>query len=629
MKWIFVSPHLDDAVFSCGGLIADRTARGDPVEVCTIFAGQADSPLSRFARHMHSLWNLAEDAAAVRRSEDARACFRLGATWRHLDYLDAMYRRQPGTGVPLYPSNVAIFGAVNPGEFGYPALLAEALSGFLPADAIVAAPIGLGRHVDHLLARRAVERTGRRFLCYEDFPYSRAPASDRDRKRLLDAGWKTEFHPLTPAAVEAWEQAIRSYVSQMPHFWPQPETLRRDLARQTSGFEGLQLWHPPEGQDAAIDARAEKKVLLVFHPSSPISPREPVGGGASSMVDLAGALRRAGCRVTVAGLLAEGRNYTHDGVAYRNLGRDYALDALFAELAPEGVDVVYADRGFVLLRAWALLPDAIRILGAVDFFPDAHRIAARRVNQVAHRVIAVSQYIAKRIIEWGIAPEKVAVIHEGIDTDLFCRRGGIPPETGRVIYAGATVPGKGLVILLRAFEQLLRRFPTARLDIYGSSNLWFEGREFLSWRRITAEQPAIHYWGARTKAELAVAFNRAAVCVVPTNPKLMQEGFTRVSLEAQACGCPVVASRSGGLPETIVPGETGIVVDPLGPRELADALYDLLADERRRSRMAAAAAIHGAGFTAQRRAREILDALRPGSNELPLALSEVAPGMRG
>ena len=104
-----LSPHLDDAVLSCGGLIARWINRGYDVTVLTIFAGDPPpGPLSPFAQELHSRWDQADGAVASRRAEDRIACGRLGASVAHLAFPDALYRRS-AAGDPLYPNEALGF----------------------------------------------------------------------------------------------------------------------------------------------------------------------------------------------------------------------------------------------------------------------------------------------------------------------------------------------------------------------------------------------------------------------------------------------------------------------------------------------------------------------------------------
>src|SRR3972149_1310758 len=100
---VYLSPHLDDAVFSCGGLIARQSSGGDDVQVVTIFAG--DPPVGElppFAYELHRRWGGEGSPMGLRRAEDHVACGRLGASVVHLPIPDAIYRRS-AQGEALYP----------------------------------------------------------------------------------------------------------------------------------------------------------------------------------------------------------------------------------------------------------------------------------------------------------------------------------------------------------------------------------------------------------------------------------------------------------------------------------------------------------------------------------------------
>ena len=71
-RLLFISPHMDDAVLSCGGYIGKLTAYGYPVMVLTLFCGSPEGPLSPLAEALHAEWRLPKDAPAVRREEDRR-----------------------------------------------------------------------------------------------------------------------------------------------------------------------------------------------------------------------------------------------------------------------------------------------------------------------------------------------------------------------------------------------------------------------------------------------------------------------------------------------------------------------------------------------------------------------------
>ena len=96
MRWIYLSPHLDDAVLSCGGLIWEQTHRGIPVEIWTINAGDPPpGPVSDFISVTHFLWGTGtpQETVDLRRMEDKNAASIVGAQARHLTNVDALYRR--------------------------------------------------------------------------------------------------------------------------------------------------------------------------------------------------------------------------------------------------------------------------------------------------------------------------------------------------------------------------------------------------------------------------------------------------------------------------------------------------------------------------------------------------------
>jgi len=128
--WVYLSPHLDDAVLSCGGLIAAQVRLGHPVLILTVCAGDPPAgELTPLARVLHERWQTGLQTAAVRRAEDLAACARLGAAARHLDLPDCIYRRSPKTGFPVISANEDLFAPIHPDEIPLVAALAERLRG--------------------------------------------------------------------------------------------------------------------------------------------------------------------------------------------------------------------------------------------------------------------------------------------------------------------------------------------------------------------------------------------------------------------------------------------------------------------------------------------------------------------
>jgi LmbE family N-acetylglucosaminyl deacetylase len=253
VKWIYLSPHLDDVALSCGGLVWEQTQAGDRVGVWTICAGDVpDGPLSPFAESLHARWQTGLQAVAHRRQEDIAACTRLSASYRHFNIPDCIYRRA-GTdrqiaegaigGDFLYASREAIFGPLHPAEAPLARQLAEGLSQALSSAVELVCPLTLGGHVDHRLTRLAAEGLGKRTWYYADYPYATECA---DQIAALEAsGWQKRLFPVSLAGLGAWQEAVAAHQSQISTFWPNLAAMRLALETYLDHFGGMPLWRKP------------------------------------------------------------------------------------------------------------------------------------------------------------------------------------------------------------------------------------------------------------------------------------------------------------------------------------------------------------------------------------------------
>ncbi len=224
---LYLSPHLDDAVISCGGLIAQQTAAGEPVSVLTVCAGDAPpGPLSSFAQELRTRWGEAEGPIASRRAEDRVACGRLDASVIHLDIPDAVYRRGEG-GEVLYPSEQAVFSLIHPQEADLALRLTHLIKEAHPTATRLYCPMAIGGHVDHRITRRAAEHLDRQLWYYQDLPYAARGESippDLGLPSGIEATW-----PLSLGEIDAWAAAVATYRSQLSTFWSDVAALHREL----------------------------------------------------------------------------------------------------------------------------------------------------------------------------------------------------------------------------------------------------------------------------------------------------------------------------------------------------------------------------------------------------------------
>lgn len=209
---VAVSPHLDDGVLSCGALLAYLAHQCD-VTVATVFTEGAPPPWSLPARRrLRAVGMDAETWFAHRRAEDTAVLAEIGAAAVHLGLREAPYRRSGGAAGPLrwwrwptYPNYPTVRfdahrGRIAPADARLPAEIGARVSEVVRAREarVIFVPLGIGRHVDHLLTRRAAHHLGQhqgsRIVYYSDFPYSETAAPDPSfvrRAALAPHPWLT------------------------------------------------------------------------------------------------------------------------------------------------------------------------------------------------------------------------------------------------------------------------------------------------------------------------------------------------------------------------------------------------------------------------------------------------------
>ena len=211
MRWIYLSPHLDDAVLSAGGLIYEQTKSGLPVEIWTFMCGYApDDEQSPLAQLLHSQWGFssAEETTRMRREEDKNAAAIVGAKPVHFDFLDCIYRRSKN-GEWLY-SDISV--PPHPEDEHIPAQVAEAISALLMPDDLLVCQLAVGSHVDHLLVRLGAELLGRPLLYDIDVPYIFDNPEELGPK---SAGMKETVQSITETGLISWKEAVVAYKSQI------------------------------------------------------------------------------------------------------------------------------------------------------------------------------------------------------------------------------------------------------------------------------------------------------------------------------------------------------------------------------------------------------------------------------
>lgn len=240
MRWIYISPHLDDAILSCGGLIHEQTRRGTAVEIWTICAGEAPpGELSPLAQVCHFQWGTqtAGETLTLRRAEDVSAAAAAGALTRHLHIPDCIYRRSP-QGDLLYTEGV--FVPRHPLEADLDREIATLLEGLLePGDTLVS-PLSIGGHIDHVLVREAVEHLPCPRRYYADIPYL---LNHPESLEPLTGNLQAELFQVSEPGVQAWQDGIAAYRSQIQMLFETEEMMRSAIRLYWEKESGVCLWH--------------------------------------------------------------------------------------------------------------------------------------------------------------------------------------------------------------------------------------------------------------------------------------------------------------------------------------------------------------------------------------------------
>ncbi len=238
MRWIYISPHLDDAVLSAGGLIYEQTRSGIPVEIWTFMCGfPPEGELSPFAKALHEEWQTssAEETIRIRRAEDKNAAGLVGATAVHFDFLDCIYRRGKN-GEWLYSD---IYVPMHAGEAELPQRIADTISAGLQPDDVLVCQFAIGPHIDHLIVRNAVELIGRPLQYDADIPYVfRFP----EQLPTMTAGKKETVHSVSEAGLKAWGDGIGAYASQLSMLFDDSDKMRQAMAQYCKENDGVRLW---------------------------------------------------------------------------------------------------------------------------------------------------------------------------------------------------------------------------------------------------------------------------------------------------------------------------------------------------------------------------------------------------
>ncbi len=305
--------------------------------------------------------------------------------------------------------------------------------------------------------------------------------------------------------------------------------------------------HPCFGrysQYADIAFREQRHGLKVYHPKYPVIPK--IG-------------------MTVAPMLLALATFP----VVKKIKKNFDFQIIDAHyFYPDGVAAA-------LLARWLGIPLVITARGTDINLISQYVFPGKMIRWAAARaatVITVCQALQKKLLNLQVPQGKIVILRNGVDLQLFT-----PPEnkaelkkqyglTGLVFLSvGNLVKNKGHHLVIH----VLTHFPAAQLYIIG------DGPEKNSLEKLAEQlkvQNRVHFPGRVSQSELAKFYGAADALVLASG----REGWPNVLLEALACGTPVVACKTGGIPEVITSPVAGILIEKRSSDAIATALKELL-----------------------------------------------------
>jgi glycosyltransferase involved in cell wall biosynthesis len=310
------------------------------------------------------------------------------------------------------------------------------------------------------------------------------------------------------------------------------------------------------------------------------------------------------------GLLPPERSFFGSSWYFRHYARRIAADLQLA-----GADLVHI-HNFSQFVPWIKRrnPHVKIVLHMhADWLIELNRRWLRPRIAASDAIVCCSGYFADGIRRvWPEFADRVHVVYNGVDPNELAAIGEEAPRTEdsrRILFVGRVVPEKGVHVLIEAFNDLVEELPDTELAIVGPIPMvWkasfafhtskeamvrelarFRGAPFAGYvrsRLTPAAAKRVTITGEVRRTELLRHYRDSDLLVLPS---IYPEGFGIPIVEAACWGLPTVATRRGGMPEIVLDGETGRLVEAGDAAGLRTAIADLLQDDTGRRRMGQAA----------------------------------------
>ena len=201
----------------------------------------------------------------------------------------------------------------------------------------------------------------------------------------------------------------------------------------------------------------------------------------------------------------------------------------------------------------------------------------QRTYRLADKVICISEDSRQMLIEkYGIAADKIVVIHPGVDLNRFYPLAEIEKIPDSVLYVGRVDRRKGVDFLLRALPYVAAQLPAVKLYLGGKGKDLVKLEQFVNARGLTKN---VQFLGFIPDDKLNMWYNKVQCVVVPS----VFEGFGLTAVEAMAAGTSVICTRVDSLRNIIQDGQCGYLVDYGDTAELGKKIVSLLRDARKQN----------------------------------------------
>ena len=330
-----------------------------------------------------------------------------------------------------------------------------------------------------------------------------------------------------------------------------------------------------------------------------------IGGSERHLLSLLPGLRERGADPVMCVLAAKGADPFVDAMRAEGIdtlrlaaGPDVnpiLLPQVARALARTGADLVHTHLfhgdSYGLMAARLLHRPAVSSVHSVHgmYRRQPYRSFGVMTSGAARRTIAISAYVRRFLIDSELRHgDRIRVVPYGIASDDWAtsdqlnararKAFGLNDGDVAIGMAARLIPGKGHGVLVEAFEQAVASAPSLRLLIAGDGPLRSDLETAV--RRLPSGAARVLGFIPDIRSFMAAC----DVLAFPTSPQL-GEGFGLAALEAMASSRPVIATDVASLPEVVANGETGLLVQPDDPSELAGALLELASDSALRHRL--------------------------------------------